>query len=121
MLWLADENIPAQAIALLRQLGEDVFAIAEERRGITDQSVIEIAREQGRILISFDRDHGELIFNRAINAPRAVVLVRIFPPDPDQLHPLLSWLVELGQVRLDGYFTVLSDSGIRQRPLPVAR
>jgi predicted nuclease of predicted toxin-antitoxin system len=109
MLWLGDENIPRPAVAFLRQRGEDVLSIVEHWRGIPDEAVIQLAWEQSRILLSFDRDHGDLIFNRAVSAPRAVVFLRVFPPDPERLQPLL-----------DGQFTVVSDSGIRQRPLPVA-
>ena len=73
MRWLADENIPRSAIAFLRSRGEDTAAIAELSPGIPDETVILAARTQGRILVSFDRDHGDLIFGHAVAPPRAVV------------------------------------------------
>lgn len=119
MLWLADENIPGDAIAFLRQRGEDVVAIAETDPGIPDQKVIDLARDQHRILLSFDRDHGDLVFNRRVRPPRAIVYFRLYPRDPEALERILSRLIALGETSLDGRFTVFSSGGMRQRPLLV--
>lgn len=117
-MWLADENIPKEAIEYLRRCGEDVAAVAEICRGGTDRQVIALAREHGRILLSFDRDHGDLIFNRGVAPPRGVVYLRLYPPDPGALLSALSGLTSLGVTALDGQFTVVSVEGVRQRPLP---
>jgi len=117
MLWLADENIPGHAVAFLRRCGEDVAAIAETDPGIPDRRVIELAREQRRILLSFDRDHGDLVFNHRVLPPRAIVYLRLYPPDPEALERILSDLIALGDKAIDGRFTVVSSGGMRQRPL----
>lgn len=119
-MWLADENIPSHAIAFLRRCGEDVLAIAETSPGATDQRVLALACDQDRILLSFDRDHGDLIFNRGAVPPRAIVYLRLYPPQPEALEGILSGLISLGKDALDGQFTVISPGGMRQRPLPVA-
>ena len=116
-MWLADENIPGQAIAFLRDCGEDVVAITEIRHGISDQRVLDLAVDQKRVLLSFDRDHGDLIFNRGAKPPRAIVYFRLYPPDLERLKLVLSSLVALGPNGLDGQFTVVSVNGMRQRPL----
>ena len=118
MLWLADENIPKAAIAFLRERGEDVLAVAELSPGIPDERVVEIARGERRILLSFDRDHGDLIFGRALAPPRAVIYLRFYPPDAKALQHSLAGLIAMGETALDGQFTVVSESGIRQRALP---
>lgn len=118
MRWLADENIPRSAIAFLRSRGEDTAAIAELSPGIPDEAVIQAARTQGRILVSFDRDHGDLIFGHAVAPPRAVVYLRLEPPNPEILQALLASLIAMGEDSLNGYFTVVTETGIRQRPLP---
>lgn len=118
MLWLADENIPKAAIVFLRERGEDVLAVAELSPGIPDERVIEIARGEHRILLSFDRDHGDLIFGRALAAPPAVIYLRLYPPDAEALQHLLAGLMAMGEPGLDGQFTVVSEGGIRQRALP---
>lgn len=118
MKWLADENIPKGAIAFLRQRGEDVAAIAEFSPGIHDEQVIGFARDQQRILLSFGRDHGDLIFSRALSPPRAVVYLRLYPPNTETLEKILAGLIALGETVLDGQFTVISEDNMRQRALP---
>lgn len=118
MRWLADENIARQAVAYLRSRGEDVVSIAEVSPNIPDRAVIELARLNDRILLSFDRDHGELIFRHGVVPPRTVAYLRLEPPDPEFLNIVLNTLIELGQEGLDGQFVTINKTGIRQRPLP---
>lgn len=119
-MWLADENIPAHAIAFLRQRGEDVVAICEAGPGMTDRQVLALARSQGRTLLSFDRDHGDLVFNQGVEAPRAIVYFRLYPPDPVVLEEILAGLIAQGPTMLAGQLTVVFAEGMRQRPLPSA-
>jgi predicted nuclease of predicted toxin-antitoxin system len=120
MEWLADENIPGRAITFLRSLGEDVLAVGEVAPGGPDREVISLARLQGRILLSFDRDHGDLIFNQSVAAPPAVIYLRLYPADPAALERVLAGLIDLGGAALAGMFTVVTADGIRQRRLPGA-
>jgi predicted nuclease of predicted toxin-antitoxin system len=59
---LADENFPPPAVAALRKAGWDVFSILEECPGVSDDDVATLCEEQWRILLTFDKDFGELIF-----------------------------------------------------------
>jgi uncharacterized protein with PIN domain len=45
----------------LRTEGFDVLSISELSPGISDDVVLKLARDQGRILLTFDRDYGELV------------------------------------------------------------
>ena len=51
---LANENIPAPSIALLRSAGVDVLSIAQTHRAISDIEVLKLAREQCRWLLTYD-------------------------------------------------------------------
>jgi predicted nuclease of predicted toxin-antitoxin system len=53
------ENIPLLAIELLRRKGHDVLAIAESAPSICDEDVMFLAEDEGRILLTFDKDFGE--------------------------------------------------------------
>src|SRR5437867_2837269 len=97
MLWLADENIPKAAIEFLRERGEDVLAVGELSPGIPDERIVEIARAERRILLSFDRDYGDLIFGRALGPPRAVIHLRFYPPDAEALQHSLAGLIAMGE------------------------
>lgn len=103
MRWLADANIPGYAIAYLRQRGEDVLSIAETSPTASDIEVLALARREQRLLMSFDRDHGDLVFNRGVAPPRGIVYLRFSPPTPEALVPVLSGLISLGEEALGGY------------------
>lgn len=62
MKFVADEGVDAPIVKRLRENGHDAFYIAESDRGISDEEVLEIANAESRILITRDKDFGELVF-----------------------------------------------------------
>jgi predicted nuclease of predicted toxin-antitoxin system len=73
MRFLLDENAPLRLIGHLRSLGHDVRSIAQDyQTALDDRVVLQIARRERRILITGDRDFGELIFRQHL--PHAGVL-----------------------------------------------
>jgi predicted nuclease of predicted toxin-antitoxin system len=77
MNFVADESCARPVIQALRKAGHDVLAIAEIARGATDDQVLERALKEKRVLITEDRDFGELVYARGRSSP-GVILVR-FP------------------------------------------
>ncbi len=64
MNFVADESCAAPVIQALREAGHDVVAIAEVDKGATDEQVLAHALNEKRVLITEDRDFGELIYAR---------------------------------------------------------
>ena len=58
----ANENVPGDCVAALRQRGHDVFWIRETARGSSDDAVLAKAQSEARLLITFDKDFGDLVF-----------------------------------------------------------
>ncbi len=114
--WLANENIPAPSVAVLRASGHDVLFIAESHPGVDDTTVLALAREEGRWLVTFDRDYGELLFARNYAPPPAVILLRVKSYRPDEPAAWLEQLL-LDQESLLGKFTVFTGDTLRTRPL----
>ena len=119
MKFLADENIHGGIVAWLRASGHDVLYAAEMTPGSGDETVLELASREDRVLITDDKDFGELVFRRRlVNA--GVILVRLSAPD------LPSRLGRLGSVwpsivtHAAGAFTVISDTKVRVRPMNIA-
>ncbi len=83
MKFLADENFPRPDLEALRKAGRDVFSIAESCPGISHDEVITVAGDQGRVLLTFDKDFGELVSQRGLPAVSGVVLFRITPESPE--------------------------------------
>ena len=77
MNFVADESCARPVIQALREAGHDVVAIAEIARGATDDQVLDRALKEKRVLITEDRDFGELVYTRG-RSSAGVILVR-FP------------------------------------------
>ena len=80
---LANENWPRPALLALRAAGLDVQAVAEEMPRATDADVLRRAAADGRWVLTFDRDYGELVFARAVPHPPAFVYLQqaMYAPD----------------------------------------
>jgi predicted nuclease of predicted toxin-antitoxin system len=118
---LADENVPLPSVETLRASGHDVVAIGEESAGAGDPAVLARARAEGRLLVTFDRDFGELIFNQGAPVPPGVLFLRFLPTHPTEPAEVLALLLARPEVPLAGMFTVVDRDRVRQRPLSASR
>lgn len=71
---ILDENIDSYWIRLLRSKNYDVLSIAEKYPGITDLEVISVVKKFKGILITEDKDFGELIFAHQISGISIIFL-----------------------------------------------
>lgn len=117
MRFLGDENVPLPSVRLLREAGVDIESVAEYTPGAPDLQVLTQAASGDRILITFDRDFGELIYHRGAPVPPGVVYLRLVPASPEAPAQLLLHLFARPEVHLPDRFTVLERERVRQRPL----
>ena len=75
-----------QASRGLRTAGYDVASFAELARGAPDVDVLRISCEQNRVLITFDRDFGELIYRDLAPLPPGVIYLRVAASSPEEPH-----------------------------------
>ena len=113
---LADENISRLLVERLRQEGHQVRYIAEIARGSNDPTVLEIANQQGSLLVTDDKDFGELVFHRHLRAS-GVLLVRLATLSPAEEVEVVVQIIELYNAKLLQAFTVITPQGIRIRPV----
>jgi predicted nuclease of predicted toxin-antitoxin system len=73
---VADECLDYGIIRSLRENGVTVFSISEEIASIKDTNVLEIANEKGWMLLTEDRDFGELVF-RLNQAHHGIVYIKV--------------------------------------------
>jgi predicted nuclease of predicted toxin-antitoxin system len=75
---LADENVPREAVERLRSAGHDITWMSEVEPGAADLAVLARAAAEGRVLVTCDKDFGEVAFKTAalLAAVNGVVLVR---------------------------------------------
>ena len=117
MRFLANENIPPTAIRRLRDAGHDVLSARESMRGQSDHAILARAISDHRVLVTFDKDFGELAFRSRLPATCGVILFRIAQRGRES-H--ITRVVEALQSRDDwsGAFWTITDRRIRRRPLP---
>jgi len=74
--FLADEGVDKQIVDRLRQDGHTVRYVAEMEPGISDDEVLTIANQENAILLTADKDFGELIFRQG-RISVGVILLRL--------------------------------------------
>jgi predicted nuclease of predicted toxin-antitoxin system len=114
---LANENFPGDAIAALRQRGHDVAWIRTDAPGSSDRQVLARAETGDRILITFDKDFGELAFRAKLPASTGIILFRISAPSSEQVARVAVAALE-SRADWAGHFAVIEDTRIRMTPLP---
>ena len=117
MYLLADENFPAVAVEALRARGHDVVWIREDAPGVSDQEVLRLSIGESRILITFDKDFGELTFRIGSPTPYGIVLFRIAPSSPKHVAETAVAVLESRSDWI-GHFAVVEATKIRMVPLP---
>jgi predicted nuclease of predicted toxin-antitoxin system len=120
MRFLADENFPGDAVSVLKNHGHDVLWIRKENPGSTDHNVLSVAQSEDRVLLTFDKDFGELAFRAKLSASCGVILFRIPMVSPSEAS---LWISSVLESRSDwsGYFSVVEEDRIRMTPLPVQK
>jgi predicted nuclease of predicted toxin-antitoxin system len=117
MRFLADESCDFSVVRALRAAGFDVSAIAEAAPRTIDKKVIETALREIRVLVTEDKDFGQLVF-AASHASNGVILIRV-PAEarPDLPSKVLSCVEWLGEGLL-GAFVVIQPHRIRISRIP---
>ena len=114
MKLLADEGVDAAIVARLRADGHDVKYVAELSPGITDDAVLELAKADGRVLLTADKDFGELVF-RLRRAAHGVVLARLVGIASPSRADIVSQALSGHGREMTGAFTVVSPGLVRIR------
>ena len=99
-------------VRALREAGHDVLAINEIARGAADDQALDLAFQEGRVLITEDGDFGELVYSYA--RPSAGVILLRFPSRARQSKAttVVDAVSKLGS-GLDRKFVVIEPGRIR--------
>lgn len=116
MRLLANENFPLDAVEALREAGHDVAWIREESRGIADENVLIRAQEENRIVVTFDKDFGELAFRSKLPSQSGVILFRISPKSSQYVAQVAVQALA-SRDNWAGHFSVIEDNRIRMTSL----
>lgn len=112
MTFVADESVDFGIIKLLRNHGHQIVSIAEKCPGITDAHVLQIAHAEKAILITEDKDFGELTF-RLRKYHCGIVLIRLADLPRSKRLSVASETIHIYKDQLSNHFAVLTSRGLR--------
>ena len=93
MRLLADENFPKPAVDLLRSEEHDLLWARTDLAGTRDSALLELAENTGRVLLTLDKDFGQLALQRRRPLIRSgVVIFRVHPATSKNLVPLVQFI-----------------------------
>jgi hypothetical protein len=115
---LANENVPGDAVIALRNAGHDVSWARTDAPGSGDTMVLECAVREARVLLTFDKDFGELAWRARLPASCGIILLRIPMPPAGRAAKAIADIVS-SRSDWPGNFAVVEPGRIRVRPLPM--
>lgn len=116
MRFLADECVDAVLVDELRAAGHDVRTVQDIAPAAEDEAVIALAAGENRILLTEDKDFGDLAIRQKLRVP-GIVLLRIPPELRHRKWPRLTAAIAALGDRLTGHYAVVEINRIRVRPL----
>jgi predicted nuclease of predicted toxin-antitoxin system len=111
---IADEGVDAQIVSALRSAGHPVLYVAELAPGISDEDVLGRSRRSGSLLLTADKDFGELVFRQRL-LHSGILLIRLGGVSPDEKARLVASVVAEYGLKLEGSFAVLTPHSFRIR------
>jgi len=113
-LIVADESVDGQVVRALRAEGYQIDYIAESSPGSSDDDVLARAATGGAMLLTADKDFGELVYaQRRIG--NGVVLVRFPGLSPEQKAVRVLWVFRYHGAELPMSFSVIGKQRVRIR------
>ena len=111
---LADEGVDKHIVERLRIDGHDVLYVAEMEPGITDDVVLQKANEHGAVLVTEDKDFGELVYRQQL-VHLGVILLRLMGLTSLTKVGVVSRVFEEHGEEMPNAFTVISPGVLRIR------
>jgi len=116
MQFIADENIAEPIVTALRELQIDVLSISELMPGCSDSEVLSFANKNNSIIITSDKDFGEIIF-RQQKIVKGVILLRLHGLSIDEkIKTVKNFFVNhFNSLTETNIFVVITENNIRIR------
>lgn len=113
--FLADENIAPRVVLALRKENFDVLSIHEQKElsGMSDENILKMAKNQQRIILTHDKDFGNLI-RQPYQSQGGVILLRLRNQSPQNvIHHLIPFLKKIKPDKIKNRLIVFREGQIR--------
>ena len=101
--FIVDESIDFPVVKYLRNKGFDTTSVVEDYRSLEDIKILKIAFEEDRILLTNDKDFGNLIFKEKLKS-KGLILFRLWEQSSNTKILVLDRMIEYYKNRLSGNF-----------------
>lgn len=115
MNFLADEGVDRQIVERLRLDNHEVLYVAEIERSISDEEVLNRANEKNALLMTADKDFGEMVFHQNLITVSGVVLLRLSGLSSGRKARIVSKIIQNRGADLLNAFSVISPGRVRIR------
>lgn len=116
MRFLTDAHISLEMVAMIRDLGHDCLDSSVIPPRMSDVDVLRMASDDARVMVTSDKDFGELVFVHRIHCP-GVVLIRLALANETDRVALVRSLWPAVVSRLPGFYVTITAAGVRVRPI----
>jgi predicted nuclease of predicted toxin-antitoxin system len=113
---LADENLHPLIVRHLRAVGFDVEWIKETSSGAQDEEILSRGDIGELVLVTVDRDFGDLIYRQGFPTPRAILYSRLSRANPQAIADRVAAVIESGVV--ENHMTTITARGERLKAFP---
>jgi predicted nuclease of predicted toxin-antitoxin system len=112
--FVADESVDFQIVSRLRSDGHEVLYISETLSGASDNLVLGQANRQSAVLLTADKDFGDLVFRQRLISS-GILLLRIAGLSQESKAAIVAEAVSKHGSVMPGRFTVLTSKTVRIR------
>jgi predicted nuclease of predicted toxin-antitoxin system len=121
MRFLADAGVSPDTVAFLTRLGHDAIHVRSlDMHRAQDRELVDYARSEGRVVVTFDLDFGDILALGVLDRP-SVILLRLSDERPAEVNGRLGTVVAEQAAALEsGALILVEDVRYRVRKLPIS-
>ena len=112
--FVVDRESGASVADCLMGEGHEGLAVAEIAHQIADSDILDGALREERIIVTNDKDFGDLVF-RSGHAHHGILLLRLQDESPSGKVAVVAAILKQYAARLPGNFVVASETKVRIR------
>lgn len=115
MNFIADESVDKQIVETLRNEGHEILYIAEVDPSISDDDVFDRANNSKALLLTADKDFGEIVFRDGRLFSKGVILIRLAGLSAQRKSDLVRSAIESEGSKMNTAFSVITPGSVRIR------
>ncbi len=112
---LSDENFPLVSVKILEERTYDVLSILRSFSGISDREIILLANKEKRLILTFDRDFGQLIFKEGLIPENGIFYFRLQDFSASEPAYFVLDILEKSKLEVANTMIVIERNFIRQK------